>query len=337
MTINEIHPFRARILPVPEETFRPLWSVMIPTYNCADYLRETLNSVLAQDLGADVMQIEVVDDCSTLDDPAAVVREIAGDRVKFYQQSENVGYIKNFEICLQRSCGQWVHLLHGDDCIRPGFYQKLQQGFEKNPEIGAAFCRHIFMDEQSHWMGISSLEQPDSGILEGWLEEIATNQRIQAPSIVVRREVYEQLGGFDSRMRCWGEDWEMWVRIAACYPVWYEVEPLALYRNRSLSLSGRSIKTGENLQDFRRAISIVKNYLPDDRSNRILKKTLEIYALYGIRCATEFAIKGDISSAFNQIKEAIRCSRSLRVMYHLVKFMGRVSYSNLKSSIPQET
>ena len=43
---------------------RPLWSVMIPTFHCARFLRQTLESVLSQDPGPDVMQIEIVDDCS---------------------------------------------------------------------------------------------------------------------------------------------------------------------------------------------------------------------------------------------------------------------------------
>ena len=50
-----------RIAPVPAGVRRPRWSVMIPTFNCAKYLRETLGSVLAQDPGPERMQIEVVD------------------------------------------------------------------------------------------------------------------------------------------------------------------------------------------------------------------------------------------------------------------------------------
>ena len=54
-----------KIEALPENEKRPLWSVMIPTYNCTQYLRHTLESVLAQALPQDEMQIEVVDDFST--------------------------------------------------------------------------------------------------------------------------------------------------------------------------------------------------------------------------------------------------------------------------------
>src|SRR5277367_6513526 len=93
-------PFR--IEEVPEGIHRPLWSVMIPTYNCAKYLRQTLESVLAQDPGPEQMQIEVVDDCSTKDDPEAVVRELGKDRVEFYRKPKNEGAIHNFNTCIQR-------------------------------------------------------------------------------------------------------------------------------------------------------------------------------------------------------------------------------------------
>ena len=66
---------------LPAGTVRPLWSVMIPAYNCASYLRQTLASVLAQDPGPEQMQIEVVDDGSTKDDPESVVRETGKGRV----------------------------------------------------------------------------------------------------------------------------------------------------------------------------------------------------------------------------------------------------------------
>jgi len=78
---------------------RPKWSVMIPTFNCANYLRQTLESVLEQDPGPDQMQIEVVDDCSTKDDPESVVREVGRGRVLFYRKTQNEGAAANFNTC----------------------------------------------------------------------------------------------------------------------------------------------------------------------------------------------------------------------------------------------
>jgi Glycosyl transferase family 2 len=319
ISMLDSNSYRAVIPRISDATNRPLWSVMIPTYNCADYLRKTLASVLEQDPGADVMQIEVIDDHSTKDDPQAVVEELGKGRVSFYQQPQNVGYIKNFETCLQRSRGKLIHLLHGDDRVLHGFYQKLQRGFEENPSIGAAFCRHIYMDELGNWIGLSWLERTESGILTDWLEQIAVQQRIQAPSIVVRREVYERLGGFDRRMTCWGEDWEMWVRIAAYYPFWYEAEPLALYRKSSASLTGKSIRSGKNIQDFRQAIDIVHEYLPLEKADQLTQTALKNYADYALDTAREFVRADDWMAAKNQIREALRCQLSMNTLYSSCK------------------
>jgi len=317
------HPYRVVILPVPEGVVRPLWSVVIPTYNCAAYLREALVSVLAQDPGPNVMQIEVVDDHSTKDDPEAVVAEVGNGRVAFYRQPQNVGHTENFATCLQRSRGKLIHLLHGDDGVRDGFYRKMQHAFAKQPEIGAAFCRQIFMDENGHWQGISPLEQQTSGILDNWLERLAVEQRIMTPSIVVRREVYEAVGGFDSRLVC-SEDWEMWVRIAARYPIWYEVEPLAFYRMHFDSNTGRHISTGEDISYTCKAIDIFKQYLPDDLVGRVSRMAKETYALSALNMAYTMLARGDSIAIAAQIRAALGCSRSLRIALRVLQILIRL-------------
>ena len=131
------------IEPVPGGVDRPTWSVMIPTYNCAALLRETLACVLAQDPGPERMQIEVIDDASTKDDPEAVVRELGGGRVAFHRHPQNVGATANFNACLARCRGQIVHILHGDDLVLPGFYARMEDLLDRNPEAGSAICRHV--------------------------------------------------------------------------------------------------------------------------------------------------------------------------------------------------
>jgi hypothetical protein len=304
---------------------RPTWSVMIPTYNCANYLRETLASVLAQDLGADQMQIQVVDDHSTQDDPKAVVDELGG-RVEFYQQPHNVGLVSNLNTCLQRSQGHLVHVLHGDDCVRPGFYSRIQTLFEQYPQVGAAYCRHIYMDEEGHWQGISTLEQTASGVLSNWLEYIASGQRLVTPAIAVRRAVYEKLGGFDQRFTVTGEDWEMWVRIATQYAIAYEVEPLALYRlKRSGSLTQQSERNGQFVRDLYQATQIVESYLVDYLPQPTVKVALKQarrmfggFAMHGARQSLE---GGDVVAALQQIKVGLEVDQSSMFVKDTMRLM----------------
>lgn len=282
---------RAKIEPVTDNLPRPTWSVMIPTYNCADYLAETLSSVLAQAPGPEDMQIEVIDDGSN-DDPEAVVKAVGGDRVVFYRQPHNVGHILNFSTCLTRSRGRYIHLLHGDDRVEPGFYAALQKGFESSPDVGAAFCRHRYIDGDGGELSIPDPEQSEAGILIGGVERLAEEQRIMTPSITVRREAYEELGGFDPRLVC-SEDWEMWVRIAARYPVWYEPEVLAGYRMHQNSNTGRHFRMAEELDYTRQAIDIFGEYLPPNRAQVITKRAKRTYADAALNNARKFASSGD--------------------------------------------
>jgi glycosyltransferase involved in cell wall biosynthesis len=290
---------------------------MIPTYHCARYLGDTLRSVLAQDAGPEAMQIEVVDDHSTQDDPESVVREVGRGRVGFFRQSANVGITRNFATCLARSRGRLVHLLHGDDMVRDGFYESLQRAFDADPAIGAAFCRQIFVDGNGDWVDLSPLEQPRSGRLQGALERLATEQRVMTPSIVVRRDVYEALGGFDDRLRC-SEDWEMWVRIASRYPVWYETEPLALYRMHANSNTGRHVRTAEDMRYTREAIDLFAAHLPPMRAADIVRTAKQRYALAAIRTARSLLAVRDFDAARAQLVEALRLSRSPRVLAALL-------------------
>jgi glycosyltransferase involved in cell wall biosynthesis len=306
--------YRAVFAPVGSDADRPFWSVMIPTYNCAGFLRETLVSVLDQAPDSTRMQIEVVDDFSTRDDPEAVVREIGNGRVAFFRQPENVGHTRNFDTCIRRSRGHLVHILHGDDAVRPGFYRRMEEAFHADPELGAAFCRTEVVDQTGEPRFLTAAVQPKSGRLPAASEILAIDQPVATPAIVVRRSVYENVGGFDRRLRSCGEDLEMWVRIASRYPIWYESEPLARYRTHEISLSGASFRSGQNLRDMRCAIELFRPNLPQDLANSIIRRARQRAALWGVAIAIDGFAIGNYSLAFTQMREAIRCSRSPAVL-----------------------
>lgn len=312
---------RTPISPLPDGA-RPLWSVMIPTFDCARYLEATLRSLLAQAPGPEAMQIEVVDDQSTTDDPAEVVTRLGGGRVDFYRQSENVGVVANLNTCLQRSRGEVVHLLHGDDVVLDGFYRTLGDRLREHPEAGAAYCRHVYVDARGRRLEVAPLEPAASGILAEGARFLAAEQRIMTPCIVVRRSVYEQLGGFDDRLAC-AEDWEMWVRIAARFPVYYEERPLACYRLHDDSNTGRNLRSGLSLDHTRLAIDLFADYFEPAERRAVKRAAFSRYAESAVETAWNFQSQGDTAAARAQLRVAWRLERSPRTAARIARVFAR--------------
>jgi len=250
------------ISPVPEGVRRPKWSVMIPTFNCANYLRQTLESVLSQDLGSEQMQIEVVDDCSTKDDPEAVVKEIGKGRVDFYRKPKNEGAIPNFNTCIERSRGELVHILHGDDYILPGFYETVSKSVGEHEDCALFATRVFFVTEDGVYTGISQrledLEKGPSSKISAFYGSLeASDYGIRCPfqfaGNVVRRSFYEKNGGFDLRL-VHTADMEMWWRATRISKSMVSPQVLAAYRCFEGNDTSKLNKTGENLRDLERVI-----------------------------------------------------------------------------------
>lgn len=234
---------------------RPRFSVMIPTYNCAELLRVCLASVLRQDPGPSLMQIEVIDDCSTRDDPEAVVKDLGGDRVIFTRQSSNVGAVANFNECIRRAQGEFVHILHGDDFVHDGFYAEIDRLVRAVPNVGVYATRVDFVDEVGTRTGTSvPLDTYRAGSTS--LAGFASGCPLQFAGTVVRRAAYEEHGGFLSPL-IHSADYEMWMRITARAGLAASAEPLAAYRKFAGQHTSTLRRTAENLADVERVVAVV--------------------------------------------------------------------------------
>ena len=305
---------------------RPFWSVMLTVYRRTCYLEQALRSVLAQAPGPEDMQIQVISDGpddAMQTEIEAMIRSIAGDRVGSYRQTDRAGQPEIFNVCLQRAHGLWVHLLHDDDWVAPGFYEALRAGILQAPEIGAAFCRQTIVDEEGRKVGLSLLERETPGRIEGWVDLIGCCCRLQTPSIVVRREAYERLGGYCPQARS-AFDWEMWQRLSVHYPVWFEPKPLAFFRQSSGSESARLTALGQQIADTREVIEIARTYLPGAQADTLSRRAGENYALLALQLAERQILAGNLHGAVANIGEGIRCSHSREVTQKLFSLLSRV-------------
>jgi glycosyltransferase involved in cell wall biosynthesis len=279
------------ILPVSVPGRRPKWSVMIPTFNVTRYLQQTLESVLVQDQGAENMQIEVVDDCSTMDNPEAIVEKVGQGRISFYRNPKNRGAISNFNTCVERSRGELIHILHQDDSILPGFYNCISEIATKWPDV-ALYATRAFVTEEDGSIEhitsrIPSLESPSNDI-----EPFFYETPIRMPAVVVRRGAYEKFGGFRPELVLLA-DCEMWLRAIEKGRGVVSTAVLCKHRSSTSSETSRLRRSGAAALDIERLNTMLTSKYPKFNMKRGARRVYETAYID----TTQFEKLGDIEAA----------------------------------------
>jgi GT2 family glycosyltransferase len=257
-----------KIPPVAESQPRPFWSVMIPTYNRPNFLKEALVSVLEQGIGPDEMQIAVVDNASTIGDIKRLVNELGSSRIEYYRQPEFVDAPLNWSTCLQQARGYWVHLLHDDDLVLPGFYERYRRHIN---EMG---CKIIFSqvallnNESGEIVGKSRPIQVRDEVAIDPYELIWKNDSFSISSLVASRELYEQIGGYNRDMY-FAMDLEMSARLFAHGRVGFIMPPVLALRFHNQQESRVYWRKKEAIYDVIRACRWLELSIPSNKHSKI--------------------------------------------------------------------
>ena len=313
------------IAPRTVTTGSPRWSVMITVYRRLHTLARAVRSVLA-DAPPDA-QIAVVADHHDRDtdrEVRALLTSLDPDgRIELLELGARVGHPHVFNAAIERARGAWVHILHDDDWVRPGFYAALDAGIDRDPSIGAAFVRHELPAAPSQsW--ISWLEREDAGVVENWLDRIAIECRVQFSAMAVRRAVYEEVGGFRGGIGS-AFDWEMWQRIASRHPVWFDPRPLAVVCRDGTAETDRLMSNGEQVADSVAAIEHARRHFPDDRVDQLTGRARERFALHGLDLAQTQLGAGDYVGALRNIAAALEASARPGVVAQLRLLLAELS------------
>ncbi|MGH7786222.1 MAG: glycosyltransferase [Candidatus Binatia bacterium] len=313
------------IAAVPADTARPFWSVMIPTRDPhPDYLARALAALLDQDPGPAAMEIALIDDASTTIDARRCLPAAASERVAWFRHEHHVGIGRNWNTCIARARGQWVHILHQDDLLRPGFYDRLRAGIESAPAAGAAFCRDVVIDAQDAEIQGQRQLRATPGVVEDWVEHIVVGLHLRASALVVRRSVYEALGGFRLDLH-YALDWDMWKRIAAAYPLWYEPAPLACYRRHAGSATSTFVRSGANIAEIRRSIELSAPLLPPAMAADATRRARANYTTYAVNLAWRALQAHDLRASLAQIREARKLTSGIAVAQAVGRLLARAA------------
>jgi hypothetical protein len=225
-------------------------------------------------------------------------------RIVVRRNAQNLGLAGNWNACIAQARGELIHLLHQDDLVLPGFYERLAYGFAANPRVGMAFSRYRFIDVHGVETQRSHLERKQAGIVDCWLARITERYRVHCPAVIVRRDVYESVGGFRDDLP-YALDWEMWVRIAAHYAVWFEPAMLASYRRHPDNASAKLDAQKATHTDELHAMELFAAHLPEGERAPLMKRA---YARF-VRSRIRRAQKRLKAEQWPQAQYQLECAR----------------------------
>jgi GT2 family glycosyltransferase len=194
-------------------------SVIIPVFNSAALIGAALRSVYSQTFPD--FEVIVVDDGS--EDQTALTTALApwSDRIQFVRQ-QNGGPASARNTAIARASGRLIAFLDADDEWLPEKLARQVAYFANHPETGLLHTAMVGEVSRSAARG--------AGPRHVFCDLFHSAFFINTLTVMVPRTVLAELGGFDERREIHIEDYDLWLRIAARYPVGYIPEPLAYHR-----------------------------------------------------------------------------------------------------------
>jgi Glycosyl transferase family 2 len=208
----------------------PKVSIVIPAYNAMTYLPDTLASVFQQTFSD--FEVLLVDDGSTDRLQTWVAQTVSDRRVKLISQpNQGLSAARNTGITHSRS--EYIAFLDADDLWHPTKLAQQVQWLDAHPPIGLIYNQTAQIDSVGNPTG----RVLGTEIAGNILPQILQRNIIDCPSsVLVRRQCFDRVGLFDRTLRS-VEDWDMWIRIAAIYPVAVICQPLVYYRQHPSNMS----------------------------------------------------------------------------------------------------
>ena len=225
----------------------PKVSVIIPTYNRADLVGDSIESVLRQSFLD--FELIVVDDGST-DNTRSVVESFQDPRIRYiYQENQGVVAAQNTGV---KAChGEYITVLGSDDVLLANALEKGVKVLDRSPEVAFSFGQTYLMDENKHVFDLFKPRPQKASYVRGGIEEIRYflihGNHIGPSMAMIRKSCFTEVGMFDPAFREGSEDFDLWVRLSKKFAVAYIADPLAKCRVHSDSITNnREIQEIEN-------------------------------------------------------------------------------------------
>ena len=196
---------------------QPLVSIVTPSYNQAQFIEETVGSVLSQDYPN--VEYSVIDGGST--DGTQEILKRYGERLTWISEKDQ-GQADAVNKGFRKARGDIFGWLNSDDTYQPGAVRKVVQFFEANPDISMVYGDAYTVDSESRIIDLAPTEDFD-------YQRLAETCFICQPTVFLRRHVFEQIGPLDVSLH-YCLDYDYWMRVGKRFRISYLRELLAASR-----------------------------------------------------------------------------------------------------------
>lgn len=236
-----------------------LVSIIMPSYNTAKFIEESIRSVLAQTYTD--WELIIVDDCSTDDTDVVVSKFLADKRIRYFKNEKNSGAAFSRNRALRKAHGKWIAFLDSDDIWLPEKIEK-QIVFMKDNDYHFSYTNYIEIDEESRANG-KSVTGPKHISKHGmynycWVGCLTVMYDVDRVGLIQIADIKKN------------NDYAMWLKVCKKADCYLLDETLAMYRRRSGSISNHGYmnligwhyklyREAEMLNVFRATISTIRN------------------------------------------------------------------------------
>lgn len=278
----------------------PKVSIITAAYNHVDFVRQSVESALNQTY-RDFEHI-VVDDGTT--DGTAEVLQSYGNQIKYIRQ-ENRGAHAAINAGIRASSGEYIAILDSDDAWLPQKLERQMPVFDKCPRAGLVYSQAYVMDATGR-IGNPGVLLGEAVDRERPFEDLLTNNRIPVLTAIIKRRCFDEVGGFSEDLPALA-DWELWIRIAARWPLVFVPEILALYRDHGRNTSHTLTKNGHLIRDRLKLLKETAANLPDGpETERRRDKIGSMYAFTALQQSYALSYRGQNLKAMRYFLFALK-------------------------------
>ncbi len=268
-----------------ESETHPLISVIIPTFNGVNLLKETVESVRSQTFRD--FEIIVVNDGST--DGTREWLQAQSDARWLEQENSGIATSRNNGAAAAQ--GAWFAFLDHDDLWAPEKL-KIQADFVlQNPDVALVAARHIRLGKKFRSPRRRTWIKGDLLVKE------FSESFIHTSSVMIRRDVFKEIGGFQPHYR-FADEFDVWLKIAASYPIAYVDEPLVFIRVHEANTSHNRVGVRHDTYDI-----LLRQYNPARIPVRIFMRTVSDHDISFGRAHLN---SGNMSEAVSWFRRSVR-------------------------------